>query len=343
VTFFTICTNSYLLKARLMASSVRIFHPESKVILLLCERSFEADRSLYADFDYVLLPSDLPIVDVEAFMLRHDITEACTAIKAVGFLELMGRETEEEYFVYLDPDVWVFSRFEELEAALLTNCIVLTPHHLNVEFAFREVVYSVFATMMCGIYNLGFIALRRSPIAASFLNYWNAFLQRFCYIEFHRGLFVDQRWIDLAASIYPVYSLREPGYNVANWNVFDRKLIWSDGSYLAGGKPLRFFHFSGVDSGKDLKRLDRINDLADVAVRGLREEYRVRTDSGAGSKVSWTFDRFISGSLIGRHHRLYFRREWEKCQMRSEGNLTLTPKILELLTDEEIQFHVQGN
>ena len=111
---------------------------------------------------------NLAIGDVESFMLRHEITEACTAIKAAGFLELMRREAADDHFVYLDPDIWVFSKFEELEKALLTNEIVLTPHHLNEEFAYNEVVYSVFATMMCGIYNLGFIALSRSQTVLFF-------------------------------------------------------------------------------------------------------------------------------------------------------------------------------
>src|SRR5690606_24035113 len=40
--------------------------------------------------------------------------------------------------------------------------------------------------------------------------------------------------------------LRDPGFNVAYWNLHERPLTkTADGTVTAGGSPLRFFHFSG--------------------------------------------------------------------------------------------------
>ena len=79
-------------------------------------------------------------------------------------------------------------------------------------------------------------------------------LYRECLHEVERGLFVDQRWMDFAPAFLPgAVILRDPGYNVAYWNLAHRRIA-GGGRRLArprraGGDdvPLRFFHFSGYD------------------------------------------------------------------------------------------------
>jgi hypothetical protein len=39
--------------------------------------------------------------------------------------------------------------------------------------------------------------------------------------------------------------LRDPGCNVAWWNLTNRELLWTGNKYLVDGNPLRFFHFRG--------------------------------------------------------------------------------------------------
>ena len=63
------------------------------------------------------------------------------------------------------------------------------------------------------------------------------------------GFFVDQRWVDFAAGLVPHLTiLRDPGYNLAYWNLPKRDLRWdAEHGYTVDGVPLRFFHFSGYD------------------------------------------------------------------------------------------------
>ena len=77
-----------------------------------------------------------------------------------------------------------------------------------------------------------------------------------------RGYFVDQRWMDLAPGLIPsLFVLRDPGYNVAYWNLSSRDVRRTGDGYTVNGRPLRFFHFSGYDPAQPQllsKHQDRI-------------------------------------------------------------------------------------
>ena len=111
-----------------------------------------------------------------------------------------------------------------------------------------------------GIYNLGFIGLRRDATARQFVRWWKERLVYECRIDLCAGLFVDQHWVNFA----PVYHdnvliERHPGYNVAYWNLHERWLSTDEtGQWrvspqrgVAGSKtptqPLQFFHYSGYN------------------------------------------------------------------------------------------------
>ncbi|MFO0994993.1 MAG: hypothetical protein U1E67_24035, partial [Hyphomicrobiales bacterium] len=68
------------------------------------------------------------------------------------------------------------------------------------------------------------------------------------FVALERGVFVDQKYLDLAPSFMEKLKvLRHPGYNVAYWNLVQRKITENDGEFFANGQPLHFVHFSGID------------------------------------------------------------------------------------------------
>ena len=75
---------------------------------------------------------------------------------------------------------------------------------------------------------------------------WNGFGGD-CVVAPESGLFVDQRWVDFVPTLFEHHIVRDPGCNVATWNLATRRVEWSNGRYLVNGLPLRFFHFSGFD------------------------------------------------------------------------------------------------
>ena len=91
------------------------------------------------------------------------------------------------------------------------------------------------------------------------------------------GLLRRQRWFDLAPGfVSDLAIVRDPEYNVAYWNLHDRRMAHSDAGYTVNDRPLAFFHFSGFDPEHPLilsRHQDRIDVTADPVLRQLLGDY----------------------------------------------------------------------
>ena len=148
--------------------------------------------------------------------------------------------------------------------------------------------------LIAGAFNLGFIGLSEHEDTDRLLSWWSERLERDCIVAPERGLFVDQRWIDFAPGLLPSFHvLRDPGYNVAYWNLASRTLSLDGGRYEVNGRPLRFFHFSGYDpSRRDRlsKHQDRIPLRRRSALKRICDEYAaVLEENGWAEASSWPY------------------------------------------------------
>src|SRR5436309_3525045 len=240
----TIVANNYLAYARAFTRSFTARHPEGKVCVLIVDHPQPGHR--YEDEPFAVVFADqLGIPGFPHFSFRYSIVELSTAVKP-WFLRHLHRTLGCDRVCYFDPDILIFGDLGELYDRLGRADAVLTPH-LTAPIddsrvpAEREILLS-------GIYNLGFLGLAFNERTLPFLDWWQQRLHRWCLHEVDKGLFVDQRWMDLApAYLARVEILRDPGYNVAYWNLVHRPLARRDGAWWVGDAPLRFFHFSGYD------------------------------------------------------------------------------------------------
>jgi len=275
----------------------------------------ERDRSALQHIDLqhaqVVLASDLGIPNFDSFIFRHRLYEACGAVKAKLLQWAMKTFSAEQDFLYLDSDIYAYSRFEELEAAFPYVNILLTPHHLHDEESLDGIRDYMMRTLLCGIYNSGFLGIRRSRMSQEFLEWWHKKLSVLCYCDAAHGLYNEQRWLDMAFSFFDITIFREPGYNVANWNVTKRHPTGTDrpARYLVNGKPLRFFHFSMIDSGRDMRYFRKALE-SDSPVFGMREEYLREVKACDPYKLSrgpWSYDYYYSGERILEEARFAYR------------------------------------
>ncbi len=173
--------------------------------------------------------------------------------------------------LYLDSDIRVYA---PLDDAVGPPGLVLTRHLLGPlprdgRHPSEEDI------LQAGVYNSGFLGVGRD--AVGFLGWWAERMAEECTVDPARGLFVDQRWVELAPGLVPdARVLRDPGCNAGFWDVPNRPLTGGPGRYSVAGAPLRCFHFSGFDPDRPdvlSEHQDRI-DLADHPVlAGLGSDY----------------------------------------------------------------------
>ncbi|MCY9592021.1 hypothetical protein PC41400_05060 [Paenibacillus chitinolyticus] len=310
----SICAN-YLPKAMVLAKSVKEADPSIKVVVSLLEREVTPEAQAFEYFDDIVLGKDLGFENFEKFIFKHSIVEASTAVKGQLFLYLMENYQEETKFVYLDPDIQVLSSLTELEEALESNPIVLTPHLTTPEDIMDAVMDNELSALKHGAFNLGFLAVSRSEESKRFIEWWASRLDMFCYDDIPRGIFTDQKWMDLAPCFFDVYILKHPGYNAAPWNVSKRKIhINSNNEYIVNDKFLRFFHFSGFDSGANEGMINKYVPDKKNAIYKLRDEY-VKEMNLMGQEelgaIPWSYDYFNSGEKIERTTRIAYRDNLE--------------------------------
>lgn len=240
----TIIAKNYLPFARVLMASVRWWVPEALRIVILVDRVDGYFDPAAEDFE-LILSEDLGLPNSRWFHFKYTILELSTAVKPYA-LKFLFHRYQLERLIYLDPDVKIYGTMRPLLDMLSQDSIILTPH--LTEALDDQLRPSELDILRSGSYNLGFIALSASAETTRFLNWWKAKVYDQCVVDLARGLFVDQRWVDLVPGLFEgVRILREPGYNVAYWNLKHRHVERTESGWLVNGRPLCFFHFSGFD------------------------------------------------------------------------------------------------
>ncbi|AMV39365.1 glycosyl transferase [Planctomyces sp. SH-PL62] len=308
---FTSITANYLPKAASLAHSVKRVHPEAVFHVVLSDDMPDCPSSVTGAFDSIINIRDLPIENLPRFIFRHRIVELCTAVKGAAFQHIADLHGAERIY-YFDPDIIVTNRLDDLERALDSSSVLLTPHSIEPESNPEAMVDNEITCLRHGVYNLGFLAVRMDRNGRRLIDWWADRLTRWCYDEVPNGLFTDQRWMDLAPAIFDgVKILRDPQYNVSTWNLSHRR-----GTGVApydiqiNGRPLVFYHFSGFDSGAQLKMLDRYGSHSPV-LYDFREWYLAECERHGQSTIGKTpcrYTTYKSGEKIKDEHRLTYRR-----------------------------------
>jgi glycosyltransferase involved in cell wall biosynthesis len=308
---FTSCINNYIPKARILASSLKAHHPDWTFCLLLGEAPPEGFRLEDEPFDRLLGFDALGIDDYPSWLFRHRVVEICTAAKGPALWHFLEREQQDKV-MYLDPDIMVLGSLAPLEDLLDRHALLLTPHQLAPQTTAQSIVDNELCAMQFGVFNLGFAAAARRGDGLAFARWWRDRLLEYCYDDRPNGLFTDQRWCDLAPAFFPDLAIvRDPGCNAASWNLTDRVITRSEtGEYLANGGPLRFYHFTGFDSGAgDVMTGRYAKDMP--AVHALWADYKAKL-AGSGQaalgKRRWAHAVFNNGTLITDAMRLLYRK-----------------------------------
>jgi hypothetical protein len=331
---FTICANNYLGLALVLQQSLIKENPDLSFFIFIADEPLK-EVNLYPENVIVSKVALQPYLrdEWEEMAFKYNITEFCTSIKPFCF-KYMFEEMGFDKIIYLDPDIYVFSTLKTILTDLDSHKVLLTPHITTCDVEFRG-SRAEKGLLTTGVYNLGFLGLRKSIEVDKLLNWWGERLKTQCFIDVADGYFTDQRWMDFLPSFFSssvVSVSRNIGLNVAPWNFFEREVFRCDNVFFVKERkhsvvehvqdadeatfPLVFIHFSGYDyssmvNGKivqnNIPNMIEYDDIQDVSNiysnflgvnRDLFSKYIM---------FKYGYNTFENGDVITQFHRRIFR------------------------------------
>jgi hypothetical protein len=296
----TIVSANYLHFGWTLAESFLKLHPNDEFHLLLVDR-LPANFSLRDPRVHVTEVEKLDLPEFHSLAFKFDILELNTGVKPSYLKYLFALGVDK--IIYFDPDIYLFASIEFIYQTLDYASIVLTPHILTATPDPQHTYEKDF--LNSGVFNLGFVAVSNSQQGRAFLDWWEERCLQFGFHDLRSGLFVDQKWVNLALCFFDgIHILREVGCNVAYWNLQERSLSVNDGEYRVNGySPLFFFHYSGyrINFPDELSSKLRIPQPINETLKRLLNFYRERLYANGAEtypNYAYTYAVFSNGSLV---------------------------------------------
>lgn len=304
---------NYLNRATVLAKTLGELHPDWILWAVITDRAppeFIFDPLEYG-FHYVIYAEDLFGSGTEKWLFGHDIVEACTAVKGDALKHILDQPSVENVF-YFDPDIAVFNSMSPVVTLLNNHSIILTPHQIDAEDADRPraIMDNEITSLAFGVFNLGFAAVKNDSEGRRFANWWSDRLREWCFDRRDIGIFVDQKWCDLVPCLFDNFkALRDPGYNVASWNLSKRNISFDEaGMALVNGEPLRFYHFTKLGPIGDM--MTQRYAAENIEVYEIWRWYRNQVAAATNPSIPegwWYFGEFDNGVAIPKEARTLFR------------------------------------
>jgi lipopolysaccharide biosynthesis glycosyltransferase len=243
---FTICSNNYLAQAYLLAKSFLANNQHySFKIGLVDELQTNVAYDKIANVEVIPCKDVVPASMLSNMVARYKIVELNTSVKPFYFNHFFTAYNDCKV-VYLDPDIYIYNSIAPIDTLMENYSILLTPH-----------IYSPIpddgntpterAFIKYGIYNLGFIALKKTAETERFVKWLMDRLSLYCYSENQLGIYVDQSWINFVPIFFQnVHIVRHFGFNAAYWNLHERTYQLRNDTWYVNEDPLIFFHFSAL-------------------------------------------------------------------------------------------------
>jgi hypothetical protein len=304
--FCTVVTRNHLHYARVLARSLQATHPDAPVYVCVADQAGQTIDGLSngAPGNIAWLSGDALNADSwKRFAFQYSAFELCCALKPFLMQHVLrlgyGR------VVYLDADICVYSSVAEVFAAPDELSVGLTPHLLD-PIPWDGKYPDERTILSAGTYNGGFLAVTNAAESHRFLDWWRDRLSDKCVLDMAKGVFVDQRWLDLVPGLFDHVRIhRRPGFHVAYWNLLHAWIEQSAaGQWLLNGNPIAFVHFSGIDirsTDTISKYQDRLNLEECPRFADLLAAY-VRDLQAAGAAqfrgVGYPFDYLTDGTPI---------------------------------------------
>lgn len=304
------CTRADVAGARWLARDLKRRRPEWRIAALWVDGEDNVS-SWRADFDFVIEAEALYGDGWRRFVFCHDAREAVAAAKARAALRLMDEGAER--VLYFSPEIAVFDDLAPLAAELDEASLVLTPHLLAPESTAQAIADNEGLARRCGVFNLDFLGLRNDAEGRRIADWWRERVEAACYLDPAAGLYLDQPYFDLAPALFEGVAIaRDPGCNVASWNLSRRRLAFAaDGRLLVNGEhALKFYNFSAAhDEGGLMTERYAGRRLAPYELLSWRR--RALATLVAPEPRGWAYGVYDDGAVVPQGARRLYRDDPE--------------------------------
>ena len=192
----TTCSANHLAQAKGLGESVLKYNPGYTVMIGLVDKlNGRVPADYYTPLD-IVEAHELDFQEFESMRERYDVFELNCALKAFFAAEAFKKYSASK-IIFLDSDMLVFDSLSAIEDKLDIHSVLLTPH-INSPFPIDNKRPFEREMLKNGIYNAGFFALKNDEGGMAFLNWWKNRLIDQCYVDLKHGMFVDQKWLNLA-------------------------------------------------------------------------------------------------------------------------------------------------
>ncbi|MFH1619008.1 MAG: glycosyl transferase [bacterium] len=159
----------------------------------------------------------------------------CTPVLPLYILE---KFQDVDLLTYVDSDLYFFSSPEPVFEEMADASIAITPHRFAPNLVVKEQV---------GLFNDGWISFRRDGNALACLRWWKERCLEWCHDRSENGKHAEQKYLDSWPDMFNnVAVINHPGANAGPWNLRNEEIRFDDGRVTICGKPLIFYHFSGI-------------------------------------------------------------------------------------------------
>ncbi len=332
---FTICAKNYIGLAQVLEESIKKYNPEIDFYIFIADEINPNDVITDLPENVFVTRNAVGFSDEKwnQMAFKYDLTEFCTSIKPSCFKFLFDK-FQPDTCIYFDPDILVFNSLNTILSGLENHSIIVTPHITTIEENYTGDLPES-GLMYTGMFNLGFLALKRNDTSRKMLNWWEKRLEDRCFQNKMESYFTDQKWMDFLPSLFSSELLIsfDLGLNFAPWNFYEREIVVDNNVLYVKNRinqhnskltPLTFVHFSGFNYSSLIS-----NEIAQGNIAGLKiyadvekilNQYSVVLQKSSFLnfiKLTYSYGYFSDGTLISRTYRKLFRRLFEDGEINS--------------------------
>jgi hypothetical protein len=320
IAYCTIITKSHIAYARTLANTLAASNSDGKLYILLADRLDGFIDPHKEAFTLIRLEDLTDQDDINKMCFYYNPSELCFCLRA-WLHEFMFNHTSFRKWVYFDSDIFVCHSLRKVSASLDSTSILMSPHLISINPPLSINVKAIrklesYLLRNGGIYNGGFLALRRTEESKVFIEWFKNHLKMYGFDNrpMQSG---DQFWLTFVPLYFKEVSvLRDPGANLAYWNLYERTITRDkSGKIMVNNEPLLFFHFAGFDV-KGPNRLSRYRipqglKIIPGVIEELAKEYQsllINNGYEETKNFPYAFEKFTNGKTITPlMRRFYFQ------------------------------------